>query len=260
MPDVEIYEWNPARPRFGGRVGRRLPLTRRVNNFGDLLGSLVVEGMLRREGLERATPVRDTQLLSVGSVMHFARPGAVVWGSGVNGKIAAESHTLVDLDVRAVRGPLTRLFLLGRGVEVPEVFGDPALLLAVLHPELLDVPRTRDVTVVPNLNDGALLERRDALRPTAPLWTCLRTIAASRFVAGSSLHAIIVAEALGIPARLVRCDAEPEFKYADYYLGTGRSGFTAAGTVEEALELGGEEPPRWEAGPLIDAFPFDLWR
>jgi pyruvyltransferase len=259
MPTVEIYSWNPVRRAWSGPIGRRIPVNRPVNNFGDLLGPLVVRGMLRRHGIDEHRAVADAQLVSVGSVIHLARPGAVVWGSGINGKVLPDDGLVRALDFRAVRGPRTREHLLGRGVDVPEVFGDPALLLGEIRPDLLDVPRTRDVTVVPNLNDLAHYPRSGVLDPRRPLEECLQIIASSRLVVGSSLHGIIVAEALGVPARLVRSTAEPEFKYADHYLGTGRPEWAAAGSVQEAIRMGGEAPVRWSGGPLIEAFPTDLW-
>lgn len=258
---VEIYSWNPKRPVLSSKIGRRIPIKRRVNNFGDLLGPLVVDRMVRAAAI--APDAGDGRLLSVGSVLHQARDGDVVWGAGRNGKIPAEKHRFASLDVRAVRGPRTREFLAQRGIDCPTVYGDPALLLPDLVPELADVDRTEDVTVVPNFND---LRRdrgrwpRRVLDPCSPLWRCLRRIVSSRLVVGSSLHAIVVAEAFGVPARAVRSTLEAEVKYLDYYEGTGRSDVRMAETVDEALSLGGAEPPQWDAGRLRAAFPYDLWR
>src|SRR5262245_34695642 len=57
-------------------------------NFGDYLSSVIVSKMAADAGCfldeERPVPVR---LLGIGSILHFARDGDVVWGSGVNGKI-----------------------------------------------------------------------------------------------------------------------------------------------------------------------------
>lgn len=257
-PRVELVHWNPRRRRFRGRL-RRLPITTTANNFGDLLGPEIVRGLCRELGLgERA--VRDARLLSIGSVMHFARDGDVVWGSGVNGKVAAEMHTLAALDVRAVRGPLTHEFLRRHGVALgPLPYGDPALLLGRLRPDLQAQRRDIPLTIVPNLNDADLLIGRRVLNPRSPLEKCLRRIARSRLVVGSSLHGVIVAEALGIPARVVRARREAEFKYADYFLGTGRPDFRIAASVREAIELGGERPPQVSLDDLIAAFPRELW-
>jgi pyruvyltransferase len=201
-------------------------------------------------------------LLAVGSILHFARAGDVVWGSGVNGKIAAARHAVTDLDVRAVRGPRTREFLIARGVTVPPVFGDPALLLPLLDPRLRQWRNAtmHELTEVPNLNDAAAWRGRPhVVDPRGGLTGCLRRIARSAFVVGSSLHAIIVAESLGVPARAVVSGEEDRWKYDDYFEGTGREGVALASSPEEAREMGGAPALNWSPDPLIGAFPADLW-
>ena len=260
MPEVDVLCWNPVRPVYSGRLGRVIRFRRPVNNFGDMLGPMIVQAMLSRYGLTGAAAARDAQLLTVGSVMHLAKPGAVVWGTGVNFKVDPADDAMTSLDVRAVRGPRTRDFLESRGVAVPEVFGDPALLLPEVFPEFGHQSPTRDVTVVPNLNERSDYGRSArVLHPRRPPIECLKVIGASRLVVGSSLHGIIVAEAYGIPARLVRPRTESELKYDDYYLATGRPDWSAAASVEDAIKLGGERPPKWSSGPLVDTFPIDLW-
>lgn len=263
MARVNIYSWNPKRPIFPARVDRWLPIRRRVNNFGDLLGPLVVDRILALHAIDAGQARRDCTLLSVGSVLHFANDHDVIWGAGVNGKIPLEQYQFVDtLDVRAVRGPLTRDFLRSRGIDCPSVFGDPALLLPRLAPELF-ARAVRDkhaITVVPNFHDFHLYSGvRGVLSPRASLARCLRRIASSRYVVGSSLHGIVIAESLGIPARVIRSATEHPFKYEDYYLGTGRTGVEAAGSVQEAIEMGGRDLPEFDADRLLEAFPLDLW-
>jgi pyruvyltransferase len=156
---------------------------------------------------------------------------------------------------------LTRRFLTERGIDVPEVFGDPALLLPRLAPELFSRREARSkVTIVPNFNDIPKhgVDQR-ILDPRLPVEVCLARIAGSEFVTGSSLHGIVVAESLGIPARLVVSAVEHPFKYEDYYLGTGRVGVGAAASVEEAISAGGREPPAFDGDALLNAFPLDLW-
>jgi pyruvyltransferase len=201
-------------------------------------------------------------LLTVGSIMQYARDGDRVWGSGVNGKVPVGLHTFDTVDVRAVRGPLTAEFLRARGIPVPDVYGDPALLLPAVHPHLTAwaADKRYDVTVVPNMRDAAALsDDPRVVSPTAPLEHVLERIARSRMVVGSSLHGLVVAEALGIPARAVASRAEHPWKYEDYYLGTGRRGFTPAAGVDEAIAMGGEVPLAWDPLPLARAFPWDLW-
>jgi pyruvyltransferase len=255
--EVELVHWNPRR-----RVSRFLParITRPVGNFGDLLGPMVVRELLRRAGV--ATPVADARLLSVGSVLHFARDGDVVWGSGVNGKTLDAPVTARRLDVRAVRGPLTRGVLLGAGVPTPEVYGDPGRLVGELWPRetFLRTGARVPVTVVPNLHDAPALRGVPGfLDPRTDVRTVLARIANSDLVVGSSLHGVVVAESFGVPARLVRPGAEPLFKYEDYFAGTGRPAPRPAATVQAAVEAGGEAPGVLDPA-LRAAFPAELWR
>lgn len=239
------------------------PLLRRhVRNFGDLLGPIIVDRILRSRSL--TNPRTEQRLLTVGSILHLARTGDVVWGSGRNGKIRQERYQFEDLDVRSVRGPLTAQWLDARGIDAPRIFGDPAILIPQLFPELSAPERLSAgaITFVPNLNDaefGALPDGVDHLDPRGNPFTIMRQLARSRFVIASSLHAIIIAEAFGVEARLVRTVKEPEFKYADHYLGTGRPEFRMADTVAQALRLGGEPPMQLDPAPLLAAFPDDLF-
>lgn len=250
------------RPKFDGRVGRRIPIKCPVNNFGDLIGPLVVRLLLEQRGVDKAAG-NGRRLFSVGSVLHFADTGDTVWGTGVNGKACDSQYRWSALDVRAVRGPRTHAFVAERGVNCPEVYGDPALLLPALMPQLrewADEPKRHRITVVPNFNDLPTVGGgSNVLDPRSPLMDCLERIARSELVVGSSLHALIVAESVGVPARAARSETEPELKYRDYYEGTGRTSIEIANSSSAAIEMGGATLPRWDAQPLLDAFPYDLW-
>jgi len=219
--------------------------------------------MCERLGLVFGHGPHRQRMLAIGSVVHFARAGDVVWGSGVNGKIDSARYERVNVDVRAVRGPRTADFLRKRNVEVPAVYGDPGLLISEFfaRDDLAAGHQRRAVTIIPNLNDVTSFDLcvLGVVLPTEPLMQCLGKIAASDLVVGSSLHAIVVAEAFGIPARLVVSENESRFKYEDYYLGSGRAGFTPADSAEDAIEMGGEVPVNWDAAAVMKAFPRDLF-
>ncbi|MTD15844.1 polysaccharide pyruvyl transferase family protein [Nakamurella sp. YIM 132087] len=261
---IPVMFWNPERKT--NIWGRRALRFRPVDNFGDLLGPVVVKGMIDRFG---GTPPQGDaarrRLFAIGSILQFSRPGDVVWGAGVNGKVDPGTYRLEGLDVRAVRGPQSRALLQDRfGLDVPEVYGDPGLLLPYLRPEVTEWAKTKkhDLTVVPNLNDLRSAPRtKDTVSPRDELWSVIKRIVQSRLVVGSSLHGVIVAEAFGIPARAVVSPEESAFKYEDYLLGTGRAPEGAfAPTVERAVAMGGAQPPAWSAQPLLAAFPRDLWK
>jgi pyruvyltransferase len=264
LRSINVVHWNPSRPVVAGRLGKLIPIKKPINNFGDLLGPIIVDRIVELLGLQRPEDDREEKrLLAVGSILRLARTGDVVWGIGANGKSLDGAFAFDSLDVRAVRGPLTAEFLRGKGIAVPEVFGDPGLLVGRLwdFEHWQGIRGARDVTVIPNLNDAGSTARDSRIvGPRDEVGSVIKAISSSRFVTGSSLHAIVVAESFGIPARLIRSDKEPEFKYLDYYRGTGRSGFTPASSVEEAIDMGGEAAPQWDSEPLMSAFPRDLWQ
>lgn len=262
---VEVINWNPYRRVFSKGLLRFLPYYRKVNNFGDLIGPLLVEELKQELQLQdKREKGSAKRLLTVGSILHFAQQGDVIWGTGVNGKITETSYNFTELDVRAVRGPLTREFLLKRSIACPEVYGDPGLVLVRFLPEVTDLSEKpgNGIAIIPNFNDFDDFRNRDGvINPRLPLFDVVESIAKSEFVIASSLHGIVIAESLGIPAQLLASRHEPRFKYEDYYLGTERDGFRVAETITQAMDFGGEKPfsSTHICMRLLNSFPTDLW-
>lgn len=233
-------------------------------NFGDELSRALVSLMLARRGFtledETAAPA---QLMALGSILHFAQTGAVVWGSGVNGTKADWHHTFTELDVRAVRGPYTQEFLRRRGITVPDVYGDPGLLTPLLVGDRFSRSEEYPVGVLHHFSDQpATFEKGVYYIDPGRSWNAvIADILKCSLIVSSSLHGVIVAEAFGIPARYFRhSPSEAMLKYRDYYEGTGRPSFSFATSVAEGVEMGGETPPVFDPQPLMSAFPYDLWR
>ncbi|MBT9589511.1 MAG: polysaccharide pyruvyl transferase family protein [Thiobacillus sp.] len=238
-------------------------------NVGDYLSRVIVSEMLSLRDQEISDKKdKSKRLLAIGSILHFAKSDECVWGSGVNWKIDLAMHRFSRLDVRAVRGPLTRDYLQQRAISVPEIYGDPALLMPLFFPADLLRPEARGSApylVIPHLHEavekfGAY--REHVLRPTCKPATFVAELLRARLVVSSSLHGIILAEAYGIPAvYLDMGNGESSLKYDDYYYGTGRMNYHTAHSVEEALAAGGNaafDLVRIQQG-LLGAFPRDLW-
>ncbi len=119
---------------------------------------------------------------------------------------------------------------------------------------------------MPNLNDqlsGVDYKAPKGVRVVSPMqsWNrCLEEITSAELVLSTSLHGVVVAEAFGIPARMVKLsEHENPFKYRDYYLGTGREDARWATSIVEAQEMHGERAPDVNLAKLEAAFPYDLW-
>lgn len=250
--DGPIFYWKPKR-------SPKRPLIR--HNVGDRLAFELVMSIIKNRGLSLERYSGGTKrLLSVGSVLHFAAEGDVVWGSGINRKMDNSILAAKHLDVRAVRGPLTAETLKEVGITVPDVYGDPGILVSLVFP--LKKDPQHDYLVVPHFREGRWRYlTHPTLSPAQAPAAFLQKLVRARRVISSSLHGIVLAESYGIPAVwLENQSGEHTFKYHDYYLGTGRKPPTPAKTVKEALKM--EAPPvPTEAvkEQLLEAFPWDLW-
>lgn len=243
----------------------------RFTNFGDFLSvklvERIVDGPIKTRLYRKNRTLSDVKLLAVGSIIAAACDGDVIWGSGVNGKsLDKTKYPFNDLDVRAVRGPLTRDFLITNfQIDCPEIYGDPALLLPYFFPEFKRKEQTKyDYLIIPHYSEQKLFPKElygeNVVYPTEPWDVVISKILESQFVISSSLHGIIVAEAFGIPAICLKVTMnEPLFKYRDYYAGTGRFEFRYATSLDEALKMGGEPPFICDLNKLYQAFPFEFW-
>lgn len=105
----------------------------------------------------------------------------------------------------AVRGPYTRHRCLELGIECPEIFGDPGILLP--HFLALDEEPVCEIGVVPHFVDYEDAVRLFSFDPSVRVINVLdemsavvKRIVECRAIISSSLHGIIVANAFGRPA------------------------------------------------------------
>jgi len=249
---VGLYYWSPNDHRGD-------------ENFGDYMSKIIVQNVVEENYEELNSAIKysvdgvEDRLLAIGSILHHANDHDVIWGSGVNGKALGQKLSAVALDVRMVRGPLSREVLLHHDISCPQSYGEPGLLVSEFYGGA-DVDEKRyPFSLVLNLNDTLLYEDEDyIIYPNWSLDRVIERIRASELVVSTSLHGLVIAEAFGIPARHLLSFAEPTFKYIDYYRGTGRSDVQFAHSLSEALDLGGVALPQYDPQAMIDHFPSDV--
>jgi pyruvyltransferase len=200
-------------------------------NWGDALSPWLIERMYDRQPVNIArsyVPKGKPVLMAVGSVLGATLRNALVWGSGF---ISVDSQMkFAPKRVHALRGPLSLAKMERMGVSCPRVFGDPGLLVSRYYNPTVNrvgvgiVPHYVDALNpwIKRIRQSAECKIIDVLSPTEAF---IDSINSCEIVISSSLHGIIAAEAYNIPALWVRLSSNivgGDFKYNDYYEGTGR--------------------------------------
>ncbi len=171
----------------------------------------------------------------IGSIFHLIdEKETIVWGSGL--LTANHLPSVHPKKILAVRGPLTRKTLIENDFDCPEVYGDPALLLPYYYKpikrekyklgiiahytdfnkdEVQQFSNQKDVIII------RLFNYRN--------WKdVINQICSCQFIASSSLHGLIAAEAYNIPNLWVEFnepltnDITKRFKFHDFFQSIGQ--------------------------------------
>jgi pyruvyltransferase len=211
-------------------------------NWGDALSPYLVRLLSGKEVVLR-TGLHHRRFLAIGSILGDANDHAEVWGSGF---IRENDRVLgVPRKVHAVRGPLTRDLLLRQGVDCPEVYGDPALLLPrFFNPE---VEQRYAVGIIPHYIDkGHPWLSRFVHDPQvriidieAGIEDFVRDVKSCEVILSSSLQGLICADSYGVPnvwIQLTENVVGGDFKFRDYRHSIG-AGDPACSTITAEAKL-----------------------
>ncbi|QSA96822.1 polysaccharide pyruvyl transferase family protein [Methylococcus sp. EFPC2] len=194
------------------------------SNFGDALNHYILS-RLSRDGVAYIdVSDRDKKVVAIGSILNWCNENCIAWGPGLANR---QDQVNPQAEIRAVRGPLSRQRALECGASVPEVYGDPALLLPLLYR-----PPSRkkfSLGIIPHyIDQAAVMHRYKAESKEIRIIDVLDTpervideIVSCDRIVSSSLHGIIVAHAYHIPAAWLKFGEKiggDDMKYVDYFL------------------------------------------
>lgn len=201
-------------------------------NYGDLLSKFLAGKISGKKVYTVKHPSKRLfkhvfkHYLSIGSIITSANKNSVVWGSG----IIKANENVRKATFLAVRGPKTRERLLQLGYDVPEVYGDPAILL----PRFLSpiVEKKYNLGVIPHYVDYPQVKEALKNNPNVKVIDFLthniekttEEILECRQIISSSLHGLIVSQSYGIPALWVRFSNKlsgDNIKFYDYFESVG---------------------------------------
>ena len=150
-------------------------------------------------------------ITSIGSIIGWSSGSRTVWGSGIlfYDEIVSNGKFL------AVRGKYTQRRLKNLGFEVPDVIGDPALLLPLVFKPDVRVKYTLGIiphhTHTESLIHLATMPGVIVINLLDDIEVIIRKILSCEYVISTSLHGLIVAHAYRIPALWY------EYRQVDWY-------------------------------------------
>ncbi|MDD6953002.1 MAG: polysaccharide pyruvyl transferase family protein [Prevotella sp.] len=197
----------------------------------------------------------------------------VVWGTGMFGK---DKLTSAPKEIRSVRGPKTRRFLLDQGISCPESYGDPALLLPLYYsPSKKPLFKLGIIPHVTDLEYPVIEEIRRKRKDVLIIdlahygkWTdVIDQICSCDMIASSSLHGLIVSDAYGVPNCWIELTGKisgGHFKYFDYASSVARKltepfVLKSIEQLPQIVELCSEwKAPAIHTQAIMDACPFKI--
>lgn len=205
-----------------------------VSNWGDDINVYFIEQLSGKRVVPAQAlffPKNRKKFCVIGTVIpSCVGKKTTIWGSGYG---LSDSEMVRPLRVLAVRGPKTRHFLMEKGIDCPEIYGDPALLLPKYYTPSVKTKKT--VGIIPHHLDWDcdLLHHYDFPKEWEIInltaydnWTdVIDQICSCELILSSSLHGLIVSDAYNVPNLFVEfCHHHSSYKkYEDYFLSVGRN-------------------------------------
>ena len=212
--------------------------------------------------------------LLIGSVLidKFIDQHTIVWGTGM---LKNKTLTKKPKKVYAVRGPKTRQVLLKTGIDCPEIYGDPALLMPYYYfPYVLKkyklgiIPHHSHITSILLNNFKNNTDIKIINFVNYKDWKdVIKEMLSCEFIVSESLHGLIIADTYKIPNYYISFgNINQYFKYEDYFLSIGKTPYnpyiiTSNTTYEQLLSLKNNYDNTFniDLNKLVNACPIKLY-
>lgn len=209
------------------------------SNIGDDINYYLIKELSHKRILnywDFFTLRSQPNFMVIGSIIDWmTNKDSIIWGSGVrnpDNPLPAIPHKVL-----AVRGPLTRKYLVSQGVECPEIYGDPALLLPKFYsPPIVDKKYSIGIILHKNDLGNSVIEefierekkkvRQIDIKHYDDWRHVINEIVECEMIISSSLHGLILSDAYNIPNVWIKFSDETfdgSFKYLDYFASVKRA-------------------------------------
>ena len=206
----------------------------------------------------------------------------IIYGTGLMTAQDVASITATPKRIISVRGPLTRKALIQHGIDCPEHYGDPALLMPVFYKP--SPVQEKTISIIPNC--GTFSDYCPVVDELVNKYHCklinmtsydkwtdiIDDIAGSSFIISESLHGLIVAETYSIPSvwveftdhRTEKFNADWSFKFLDFYESISKYGMESIKLYEGysfddlLRKKDGWTPGKIDYDEMLKDFPFKI--
>lgn len=206
----------------------------KLKNLGDTANISLVKYITGQEPTivnnHFKNPNNETLYMVIGSVLGWCDKSTIIWGAGFISVTKRITAIEPPKKICAVRGKLTRLELLRKGINCPTVFGDPMLLFPKFYQP--KVEKTHKLGIIPHHIDKVQIPRLKQQFPEAlmidiqdDVHKVIDNICSCKRIASSALHGIITGDAYGIPAIWIKMSEKVlghGFKFRDYFSSINR--------------------------------------
>lgn len=208
-----------------------------TKNWGDALNPVLIEHLSGKKAkgidinihqsywVDEEADLNAVHYLVIGSTLHHADRQTIVWGAGFTGEF--NQFRQPPRSVLAVRGPLSAQSVRKQGVDCPNTYGDPALLLPRFYqPQSFE--KKFKLGIIPHFYDfknpnlQAFKQNPDVLviNIKSNIKKVVDQLCSCEKVVSSSLHGLIAADAYQIPSKWILISNRipgKNFKFHDYY-------------------------------------------
>ena len=220
-----------------------------------------------------ANRFKKKNYLCIGSTINLlSTPESIIWGAGVISNDLELPH--IPKKICAVRGPLSRKYLLERGIECPAIYGDPALLIYYFYRPKINkeskigiIPHYSDLEsdIVKQLSLNADIKIIN-IKNYSSWFSFVDEILSCECIASSSLHGLIISEAYSRPNVWIEFSNQVyggHFKFHDFFMSIGKDRCNPLKSYDITIEKIIEDCKTWRKSEidltqLIESCPFKL--
>lgn len=207
----------------------------------------------------------------IGSILSSADSRTIIWGSG-----AIENKLPTNFKCKAVysiRGPLSYKLLRNQNITVPQIYGDPVILISQFYKPI--IKKKYKIGIIPHYIDEQNPLFKEYLNISNikiismhnySSWKeTINTINECEFILSSSLHGLIIADSYGIPNIWCKFSEKvygKDFKFYDYFGSVNRDNeqafiFTRYYSLESLIDLKKKyKQPTIDFTKIINSCPF----